>query len=552
MPSNYQRYCFYALLLILGLIQAAFTELHDDEAYYWVYSRFPDWGYYDHPPMIAWLIRGGYWLFPNELGVRLFPLLLNIATLLLLEKLVQPRNPKLFYTILLSIAALQLMGFAAVPDIPLLFFAVLFFLCYKNFLGASSLKNTFCLGIAAALLLYSKYHGVLILFFTLLSHPQLLRNYRVYLAGLMALLLYLPHLYWQYQHDWVSFRYQLFESNVNPYRVSFTLDYLLGQLLIAGPLAGILLIPAALLYRPADRLSRAMRFNLLGIFIFFLASSFRGRVEANWTLPLFISMIVLAYYYLEEKPGWRRILQWQLPVTLLLVMAARIVMIADILPLRFAEERYHGWKEWPATMKKITGGLPVVFSSSYQRASKYWFYTGQPAFSLNYYKERTNNYNSWPLEDSLLGKPVYFLDKEHNNPVTDSIPTPIGFMGYRFDSMWASFARVQIDVTAKNKTLKPGDSLTLQCRASIQATHAALLRANPGLKTNLRLAVFNRYRWLKDIPLQLTVYDLLKQPDFSVTLDPALEKGRYFLLLAIQSEPGRPTHNSHKIKIMVR
>jgi hypothetical protein len=22
----------------------------DDEAYYWVYSKFLDWGYFDHPP----------------------------------------------------------------------------------------------------------------------------------------------------------------------------------------------------------------------------------------------------------------------------------------------------------------------------------------------------------------------------------------------------------------------------------------------------------------------------------------------------------------------
>ena len=64
------RTIFYAAWLVLALIQAWGTELFDDEAYYWVYSKFLDWGYFDHPPMIAVLIKIGYFIFPSELGVR--------------------------------------------------------------------------------------------------------------------------------------------------------------------------------------------------------------------------------------------------------------------------------------------------------------------------------------------------------------------------------------------------------------------------------------------------------------------------------------------------
>ena len=48
---------FYATWTIITLIQAWGTELFDDEAYYWVYSKFLDWGYFDHPPMVALLIK---------------------------------------------------------------------------------------------------------------------------------------------------------------------------------------------------------------------------------------------------------------------------------------------------------------------------------------------------------------------------------------------------------------------------------------------------------------------------------------------------------------
>src|SRR5690242_17839290 len=61
---------FFIFWLALNLVQAAFTELTSDEGYYWFYSRSLEWGYYDHPPFIALMVRIGYALFPNELGVR--------------------------------------------------------------------------------------------------------------------------------------------------------------------------------------------------------------------------------------------------------------------------------------------------------------------------------------------------------------------------------------------------------------------------------------------------------------------------------------------------
>src|SRR6185436_12214138 len=96
--------------------------------------RFLDWGYFDHPPMTALLVKMGYSIFPNELGVRLFPLLLNVFSLVIIEKLISNKNPLLFYAIALSIAVLQLSGFVAVPDIPLIFFTALFFWMYRRFI----------------------------------------------------------------------------------------------------------------------------------------------------------------------------------------------------------------------------------------------------------------------------------------------------------------------------------------------------------------------------------------------------------------------------------
>ncbi|HEY0272334.1 MAG TPA: glycosyltransferase family 39 protein, partial [Chitinophaga sp.] len=204
---------FLLTWLLLGLLQAGFTELMDDEAYYWVYSRHLDWGYFDHPPMIALLIRMGYALFHNELGVRFFIVLLNVATLWMVQRLLPQKDNRLYYWLLGAMGAMQLGGMMAVPDLPLIFFATYFFLVYRDFLQAQSWKNTFLLGLSMALMFYSKYHGVLLVFFIVLSNLNLLRVFRFYVAVAITTVLFFPHLYWQYLHHFPSLQYHLVERN---------------------------------------------------------------------------------------------------------------------------------------------------------------------------------------------------------------------------------------------------------------------------------------------------------------------------------------------------
>jgi 4-amino-4-deoxy-L-arabinose transferase-like glycosyltransferase len=71
----------------LNFFQAFFTPLNNDEAYYWMYSKYLAWGYFDHPPMIALMIRIGYLFFHNELGVRLMVVLGQIVAILIIWSL---------------------------------------------------------------------------------------------------------------------------------------------------------------------------------------------------------------------------------------------------------------------------------------------------------------------------------------------------------------------------------------------------------------------------------------------------------------------------------
>jgi hypothetical protein len=78
---------------------------------------------------------------------------------------------------------------------------------------------------------------------------------------------------------------------------------------------------------------------MIGVYIFFLLSSFRGKVEGNWTSPVLVSLIVLSHQFLNEKNRWKEILYKLLPLTMILVLIARIVMIIDVLPVKEIQTR---------------------------------------------------------------------------------------------------------------------------------------------------------------------------------------------------------------------
>src|SRR6185503_9251965 len=113
-----------ALLMVLRAVMAGLLPLSADEAYYWLWSRHLAAGYYDHPPMIAWLIGAGTLLFGDTpLGVRLMGVVLSLpaswfvwkAGRLILDDDDRAGLALLFFNLTLMISVELL---AATPDMP--------------------------------------------------------------------------------------------------------------------------------------------------------------------------------------------------------------------------------------------------------------------------------------------------------------------------------------------------------------------------------------------------------------------------------------------------
>src|SRR5919206_1781225 len=69
------------------------TELYADEAYYWLWSLRPAAGYYDHPPLVAWLIALSAPVVPGEVGVRLLFLAAGALTVVFAALLARELSP---------------------------------------------------------------------------------------------------------------------------------------------------------------------------------------------------------------------------------------------------------------------------------------------------------------------------------------------------------------------------------------------------------------------------------------------------------------------------
>ncbi len=451
----------------MNLIQATFTGLLHDEAYYWVWSKHLDWGYFDHPPMIALLIKAGTLIGDTELGVRLIFVILSPFFIYLLEKLVNPKDLVLFWKLLLSSAVLQLGGIIAVPDLPLMFFALGYFILLKNFIENSNTKNAVALGVVAALMLYSKYHGVLVLGFSLLAIPSLWTRRSFWIFSLTAFAVFIPHLWWQYLHDFISVQYHFFERSAGDgFKIENFAGYILGQILFTGPLLGWLLLYFLFTTKPETQTERALKFSGIGIYVFFLIMSLKGRAEANWTNVALIPLTYLGYKEIEKNDLWKRVVNIAFMITLPLILIVRIFMMYNFLPekMRFGTE-IHDWKIWATKMKEHAGAKPMIFIGSYQKTSKYLFYAKRQATCLSNVVGRRNQFDLWKEDTLYYGKPAVIVFNWRDY-YSDSVATPQGIETCRTMDNFVTFSPIVFNFSDAEYKIKHGDSLRIDFNLS--------------------------------------------------------------------------------------
>ncbi|MGC1306124.1 MAG: glycosyltransferase family 39 protein [Phormidesmis sp.] len=260
--ANSDRFSLGGLLLA-GLVfrttVAAFLPPGFDEAYYFLYTQHLAWSYFDHPLAVAFSTGVGVWLMGmvSPLTIRLGALVLFTGSVWLLYEtgrwLFGPRAGWLSGAIA-SFCPLFFLTFGTLtaPDNALIFFWTgALYLSAREFFPGDDYRPTFKLALISLLVglaCLSKYHGALLglglILFCLTSrtHRAALRSRWMGLGLVLFSLTLLPIFYWNAQHDWISFGFQLrdrFNTPSTSYSFSNFLGVLLAQLGFLFPTLGI-------------------------------------------------------------------------------------------------------------------------------------------------------------------------------------------------------------------------------------------------------------------------------------------------------------------------
>ena len=324
-----------AVLTTLRVIYASLIDLRTDEAYYWTWSKENVLCFLDHPPMIAWFIRFGTAIFGDtNLGVRFAGILAMLITQLLLADIVRRVTHDvraIVLAVLMPEAALYygLLMAKVSPDVALIPFAVAMVWALIRVNESGDGRWWLAAGVFAGLALLSKFTVAMLIpaVLAFMLVPDWRRRWLLspypWLAAVFALVLFLPVLIWNAQHDWASFRFQLVRATATHELSLRTVADFIG---LQFGLVGFILLPVVLSgvsltawrgYLRGDAVAILLSTSVIVPFGYFFWKSLSLRVGDTW--PMFIwpagfaaTAINIAMLPREGFPAWmiRSTISW--------------------------------------------------------------------------------------------------------------------------------------------------------------------------------------------------------------------------------------------------
>ncbi len=319
LQQSLSEHTLWWFLGVVFLVRAAFillspVDLIADESYYWDWSRRLDYGYYSKPPMIAWINWLSSSIFGvNEFAVRIPAALFGTLGLIWIFKLgakLFAFRVGLFAVILLAVTPGQTaMSFVMTIDAPFLFFWVA--ALYSFWMMTSDKKPSFMwcgitvLWLGFGLLSKQTMLGFLPLggLFLLVtpSRRHLCLSPRLWGTAILGLMFLLPVIYWNYQHDWITFEHTA--SHFQDTSVAFSTrlarfgEFILGQVGVVSPVLWFAVMATLVAaFRQFPKLSDAERYllcfsgvPLVGIIIL----SATRRLEPNWPAACYPAGVIL-------------------------------------------------------------------------------------------------------------------------------------------------------------------------------------------------------------------------------------------------------------------
>jgi 4-amino-4-deoxy-L-arabinose transferase-like glycosyltransferase len=313
-----------AAMTALRVVYASLLDLRTDEAYYWTWSKENVLSFLDHPPMIAWFIRFGTAIFGDtNFGVRFAGIVAMLVTQLLLADIVRRVTHDVravVFAVLMPEAAVYygLLMAKVSPDVALIPFAVAMVWALVRLTESNDARWWLAAGVFAGLALLSKLTAIMlvpaVLAFMLVPdwRRRWLTSPYPWLAALIAVVLLLPVLIWNLQHNWASFQFQLVRATaVGEFSLRTVGDYvglqwaLVGFVLLPVVLSGLALT-AWRGYRRREPVAILLSTCVIVPFCYFFWKSLTLRVGDTWPMFMWPAGFAAAAINIAMLPqeGW--------------------------------------------------------------------------------------------------------------------------------------------------------------------------------------------------------------------------------------------------------
>jgi len=461
--TNY-GFWFWIINISTALLRLLFigkAGLSVDEAHYWVYAKFLDLSYFDHPPMIAYLIKGSTLIFGNtEFAVR-FPavIIFFIASIVFFQTVKKLYNEKtaLFGAIILNVIPVFsfLGGVTALPDSPLALFWILSIFIFLLILKTGKKNYWYLLGATVGLGLLSKYNAVMlpvsVVLYLILSpaHRFWFKKKEPYLAALIAFILFIPVILWNSVNNWASFGFQMHHglgsplSNFSIVRFFGTIGAQAGYI---SPLIFIIFIAAAYFclrdaFKYKDQKALLIACFSFPILIFFNVVSLFNDILPHWPAMGYLSLSIYAAYITVKHWNikWFRnysIVSWAFTVLLIVIACLhimyKIIPMEKFMPQDQANRVEYGiarsetvdisndlagWKEFGDELRKIVNEYPpkshpFIFTNKSYLASQIAF--AVPEYRIFCFSDKINAYDIWQRDlTPLKGKNALFISNNY-------------------------------------------------------------------------------------------------------------------------------------------